>query len=131
MVVIRHKPQPLYIFIDGDLSTLPACQEFLLEGVQVNLTKNALTTFFLYVCFFLVLGSFYRSQMVIFKENYHFSRFRRESKIFQGAGSNFFQGGGVGVQLLIPYRNHITCDFPGGSVPPFPQVPFNKKVGKN
>ena len=48
------------------------------------------------VSFFLVLSLFYRSQMVSFKEIYHFSRFQR--------GSNFFQGGG-GVQLLIPYRN--------------------------
>ena len=47
-------------------------------------------------CFFLVLGLFYRSQMVNFKEKYHFSRFRR--------GSKFFQGGGGG-QLLTPYRN--------------------------
>ena len=69
-------------------------------GVQVSLTKKALTTFF----FFLVLSLFYRSQMVNFKEIYHFSRFQRGSNIFQGGGeSNFFQGGGV--QLLIPYRN--------------------------
>ena len=48
---------------------------------------------------------FYRSQMVIFKENYHFSRFLRGSNIFQGGGVggefNFFQG----VQLLIPFRS--------------------------
>ena len=62
-------------------------------GVQVSLTKKALTTFF---CFFLVLSLFYRSQMVNFKEIYHFSRFQRGSNIFQGGGggSNFFQGGG-------------------------------------
>ena len=35
---------------------------------------------------FLVLSLFYRSQMVNFKETFHFSRFER--------GSNFFQGGG-------------------------------------
>ena len=45
--------------------------------------------------FFFVLSLFFRSQMVSFKENYHFSR-------FQG-GPTFSRG--RGVQLLIPYRN--------------------------
>ena len=63
-------------------------------GVQVSLTKKALTTFFL------VLSLFYRSQMVNFKEIYHFSRFQRGSNIFLG-GPTFSRG----VQLLIPYRN--------------------------
>ena len=68
--------------------------------------KKALTTFFLFF-FLLVLGLFYSSQMVNFKEIYLLSRFQRGSNIFQGwgGGSNFFQGGGGGVQLLIPYRN--------------------------
>ena len=45
-----------------------------------------------------------QSQMVNFKENYHFSRFPRGSNIFQGGGeSNFFRGGGF--QLLIPIEN--------------------------
>ena len=57
--------------------------------------KKALTTFF-FMFFFSVLSLFFRSQMVNFKENYHFSR-------FQG-GPTFSRGGG-GVQLLIPYRN--------------------------
>ena len=57
-------------------------------GVQVSLSKKALTTFF----FFLVLSLFYRSQMVNFKEIYHFSSFQR--------GSNIFQGGGGGVKLF-------------------------------
>ena len=55
--------------------------------------------------------------MVNFKENYHFSRFRRGSNIFQvggGGGSNFFQGGGGGCNCLFPIETHITCDFPGG-----------------
>ena len=44
---------------------------------------------------FLVLSLFYSSQMVNFKEIYHFSRFQRGSNFFQGGGgeSNFFQGG--------------------------------------
>ena len=78
-------------------------------------------------CFFFSPQLIYRSQMVDFKENYHFSRFMRGSNIFQG-GSNIFQGGG-GVQhfpggsnlfqgggsnCLFPIETHITCDFPGG-----------------
>ena len=47
---------------------------------------------------FLVLSLFYRSQMVNFKEIYHFLRFRRRSNIFQG-GSNFFQGGPIAYFL--------------------------------
>ena len=44
-------------------------------------------------CFFIFL--FYRSQMVNFKEFYHFSRFQRGSNIFQG-GPTFSRGGGGG-----------------------------------
>ena len=58
-------------------------QEFSSGGVQVSLTKKARTLFFL---FFKVLSFFYRSQMVNFKEIYHFSRFQRGSNIFQGGG---------------------------------------------
>ena len=84
------------------------------QGGPGQSDKKALATFF-----FLVLSLFYRSQMVKFKENYHFSRFQR--------GSNIFQGGGGGVQLfpggsncLFPIETHITCAFPGGSGPPAP-----------
>ena len=81
------------------------------RGVQVRLTKKAKKKFFF---FFLVLSLFYRSQMVNFKEIYHFSRFQR--------GSNFFQGGGS--NCLFPIETHITCDFPGGggSGPPVPPL---------
>ena len=44
--------------------------------------------------FFLVLRLFYRSQMVNFEENYHFSRFQRGSNIFQGGGGPTFSRGG-------------------------------------
>ena len=54
-------------------------------GVQVNLTKKA-DVFFFSFCFF-VLSLFFRSQMVNFKENYHFSRFQ---------GVQLFPGGGGG-----------------------------------
>ena len=60
--------------------------EFLSGGVKVS--------------FFLVLSLFYRSQMVNFKEIYHFPKFQRESNIFQGV--QLFTRG---VQLHIPYRN--------------------------
>ena len=58
--------------------------------------KKALTTFFF----------FFSPQLILQKSNgnYHFSRFRRGSNIFQeGGGVQHFPGGGV--QLLIPYRN--------------------------
>ena len=51
--------------------------------------------FFFFFFFFLVLSLFNRSQMVNVREIYHFSRFQRGSNIFQGAGSNFFQGGPI------------------------------------
>ena len=54
--------------------------------------------FFFFFFFFLILSLFYRSQMVNFKEIYHFPTF---SKVLEGVqhfpwGSNFFQGGGGG-----------------------------------
>ena len=57
--------------------------------VQVNLTKNSDNGFFV----FLVLSLFYRSQMVNFKENYHFQGFRG-GPIFQGGGGPTFSRGG-------------------------------------
>ena len=62
--------------------------------------KSSDKGFFFFFFFFLVLSLFYSSQMVNFKEIYHFSRFQRGSNTFQGV-STFFQG----IQLLIPYRN--------------------------
>ena len=50
--------------------------------------------FFFFFFFFLVLSLFYRSQMVNFKEIYHFLRFQRGSNIFQGGGVQLFPGGG-------------------------------------
>ena len=78
-------------------------------GVHVNMTKKNLWAercMFLFFAFFLVLGLFYRSQMVNFKVKYHFSW-------FQG-GPTFSRGGGV--QLLIPYRNPNNLWFSGGGV---------------
>ena len=65
-------------------------QEFSLGGVQVNLTKKYDNVFFFVFFFYLVLSLFCRSQMVNFKENYHFQNFRRGSNVFQGEGG----GGG-------------------------------------
>ena len=66
-------------------------------GVHVNLTKkkfDSVVCLFLFFAFFLVLGFFYRSQMVNFKEKYHFLRFRRGSKFFLGGG-----GGAIAYSL--------------------------------
>ena len=68
--------------------------------------------------FFLGLSLFYRSQMVNFKEIYHFSRFQRGSNIFQG-GVLLFPGGS---NCLFPIETQITCDFPGGVQTPCPPL---------
>ena len=81
---------------------------------------------------FLVLSLFYRSQMVNFKEKYHFSRFQRGSKFFQwvgGGGGNFFHGGGGGSNCLFPIETHITCDFPGGGGVRTPCPPSGSALG--
>ena len=72
--------------------------------------SDSVVCLFLFFAFFLVLGLFYRSQMVNFKEKYHFSRFR--------SGSKFFQGGGG--QLLTPYRNPNNLWFSRGVRTPWP-----------
>ena len=64
---------------------------------HAQMQEKALTT----LVFFLVLSLFYRSQMVNFKEIYHFLRFQRGFNFFQGGGSNFFFRGG-GVQTPCP-----------------------------
>ena len=76
------------------------------RGVQVSLTKKLLRCFFFF-CFFLVLSLFYRSQMVNFKEIYHFQGSR--------GGPTFSRGGS---NCLFPIETHITCDFPGGGPDP-------------
>ena len=86
------------------------------QGVQVSLTKKALTFFF-----------FFSSYFTEFKWS-----ISKKSIIFQGSrgGPTFSRGGGGGVQLfpgggsncLFPIETHITCDFPGGSRPPVPPL---------
>ena len=70
--------------------------------------------------------------MVNFKEKYHFSRFRRGSKFFQGV--QLFPGGGGGggggSNCLFPIETQITCDFPGGGVrTPCPPPPSGSALG--
>ena len=82
-------------------------------GPRQSDKKSSDSVVCLFFAFFLVLGLVYRSQMVNFKEKYHFSRFRR--------GSNFFQGGGGGgSNCLFPIETQITCDFPLGGPDPLP-----------
>ena len=76
-------------------------------GVQVSLTKTALTTFFL------VHSLFYRSQMVNFKEIYNFQGSRGVQHFAEvGGGSpTFFQ---ERSNCFFSIETHISCDFPGG-----------------
>ena len=71
--------------------------------------------------FFLVLSLFYRSQMVNFKEIYHFSRFQR-GPTFSRGGVQLFPGGS---NCLFPIETHITCDFPRGIRTPCPPPPLD------
>ena len=75
-------------------------QEFLSggAGAQVSLTKISSDNIFFFFFFFLVLSLFYRSQMVNFKEIYHFSRFQRGSNILQG-GPTFSRVGPIAYSL--------------------------------
>ena len=74
--------------------------------------KKALATIFL------VLSLFYRSQMVNFKEIYHFQG-SRWGPIFS-RGTNFFQGVS---NCLFPIETHLICDFPEGVRTPWPPAP--------
>ena len=68
--------------------------------------------------------------MANLKENYHFSRFRRGSNIFQRGGGVWGPTFSRGVQLfpggsncLFPIETKLTCDFPAVSGPPVPPPP--------
>ena len=63
-------------------------------GPRQSDKKSSDSVVCLFFAFFLVLGLVYIRQMVNFKEKYHFSRFWRGSKFFQG-GPPFSWGGGV------------------------------------
>ena len=97
---------------------------FVRRGQSQSDKKKLWQRFFF--CFFLV-GLFYGSQMVNFKEIYHFSRFQRGSNIFQGGGGGggqLFQGGGGSI-CLFSIETPITCDFPGGGGSAGPPVPLS------
>ena len=83
-------------------------------GPRQSDKKSSDSVVCLFFAFFLVLGLFFSSRMVNFKEKYHFSRFRRGSKFFQGGG-----GGPIAYSLycLFPMETQITCDFRGGGGP--------------
>ena len=94
-------------------------------GVQRQYDKNSSDSVVcLFFAFFLVHGLVNRSQMVNFKEKYHFSRFRRGSKFFQG-GPTLSRGGVGESNCLFPIETQITCDFKGGPdpLPPPPPPP--------
>ena len=96
------------------LSEVSGSRNFVRGGPGQSDKKEALITFF-----FLVLSLFNRSQMVNFKEIYHFSWFQRGSSIFQGGGGvQLFPGGGS--NYLFPIETHKNCDFPGGVQTPCP-----------
>ena len=75
------------------------------------------------LCVFFV---FFSPQLILQKSNGQFQRNLSFFKVPEGVqhfpgGSNFFQG--VGVQLLIPYRNPYNLSFSrGGSGPPVPPL---------
>ena len=71
--------------------------------------------------------------MVNYKEKYHFSRFRRGSKFFQG-GPTFSRGGGGGSNCLFPIETQITCEFPSVFMQircNFPDISYLSETQKN
>ena len=84
-------------------------------GVQVSLTKKALTTCFF--CVFLVLSLFLRKSNGQFQRNLSFFKVSEGVQHFPGGGGG---GGPTFSSCLFPIETHITCDFPGGSGPPVP-----------
>ena len=87
------------------------------KGVQVSLTKKALTTFFFFFFFF-------SPQLILQRSNGQFQRNLSFFKVPEGVqhfpwGVQLFPGGS---NCLFPIEPHITCDFPGGggSGPPVP-----------
>ena len=88
-------------------------QEFSSVGVQVHLKEKNSDKVFLSSTYLQRVQRFISKKTILFQG-------ARGVQPFPGDGSNFFQGGGGGVQLLIPIEIHITCDFQGGSGPPAP-----------
>ena len=95
-------------------------QEFLSGGVQISMTKKALTVFFWF---------FFSPQLILQKSNGQFQRILSFFKVPEGVqhfpgGVQHFPGGS---NCLFLIETHITCDFPGGSGPPVP--PLDSHLG--
>ena len=75
-------------------------------GVQVSLTRKALTTFYFFFFFF-----FFSPQLILQKSNGQLQRNLSFFKVPEGV--QHFLGGG-GVQLLLPYRNPYNLWFSRG-----------------
>ena len=85
------------------------------QGVQLNLTKKALTTFFFNPQLILLKSNgIFRRKLWFFKVPEGVLHFPRVPTFPRGGGSN----------CLFPIETHIpvVCDFPGGSGPPVPPL---------
>ena len=89
-------------------------------GVQVSLTKKALTTFFFFFSS-LVLSLFLRKSNGQFQRNLSFFKVSEGVQHFPGGGGG--GGGPTFSNCLFPIETHITCDFPGGVRTPCPPPP--------
>ena len=94
------------------IPSMRGSRNFRQGGSRSVCLKTALTTFFF----------FFSPQLILQKLNGQFQR--NLSFVTVPEGVQHFPG--WGVQLLIPYSTHITCDFPGGggSGPPVPPSGF-------
>ena len=99
--------------IAHEMCTFFSCADpgIFVRGVQVSLTKKALTTFF------------FSPQLILQKSNGQFQRNISFFKVpegahrFPGGWSNFFLGGS---NCLFPIETNITCDFCRGVRTPCP-----------
>ena len=84
------------------LSSMRGSRNFCQGGGRGQSDKKSSDNVFF--CFFLVLSLFYRrSQMVNFKEIYHFSRFQRGPAFSRGGGggTTFSRGGGGSIAYSL------------------------------
>ena len=97
---------------------------FFVRGVQVNLTKKLWQRFFWSTAYFTeVKWLIFLKKTIIFQGSRGGPTFSRG-----GGGFQLFPVGG-GVQLLIPYRTHITFDLPGGGGVRTPCRPSGSALG--
>ena len=113
----NHNFKPLCLVL-----THAQIQEFSPGGSRSNWQKSSDNVFFFFFFFLLVLSLFYRSQMVYFKENYHFHGSRGGPTFTRGV--QLLSGGG-GCPIAYSYRNPYNLWFSrggGGSGPPVPPL---------